>query len=78
VESVDKRSSQRTASHFIRCADQSSSLTKTGCVTVCGLNREKARTGRPCDSAGFVEEAEKLTGRQLAPRSAGHPRKKKK
>jgi putative transposase len=43
-----------------------------------GTLREKARTGRPCGSAGFVEEAEKLTGRPLAPRSAGRPRKKKK
>lgn len=42
-----------------------------------GMLREKARTGRPCGSDAFVEEAEKLTGRLLAPRSAGRPRKKK-
>jgi hypothetical protein len=43
-----------------------------------GMLREKARTGRPCGSADFVEEAEKLTGRLLAPHPAGRPRKKKK
>ena len=43
-----------------------------------GMLREKARTGRPCGSADFVEEAEKVTGRQLAPRPAGRPRTKKK
>jgi len=43
-----------------------------------GMLREKARTGRPCGSADFVEQAEKLTGRPLAPRTAGRPPRKKK
>lgn len=36
--------------------------------------REKLRTGRPCGSEHFVEQAELLSGRRLRARPAGRPR----
>ncbi len=40
-----------------------------------GTVRRAARTGRPCGSAAFLSRAERRTGRWLAPRSGGRPRK---
>jgi putative transposase len=39
--------------------------------------REKTRTGRPCGGLGFIDLAERMTGRVLRPLPRGRPRKRR-
>jgi putative transposase len=40
--------------------------------------RQRTRTGRPCGASAFVKRLERRTGRRLAPRRPGRPKRKRK